>query len=194
MVFKSAVIGKIKMKLLVHICCAPCFVAVYQHLKEKHQIHGFWFNHNIHPYQEYKKRLDTFKEFADSEKIPLIIKDEYRLEEFLQKISFRETNRCKICYYDRLKYAAIVAKKGDFDAFTTTLLYSKFQNHQLIKEIGKSVAKENDIKFYYEDFREYWKEGIELSKEKEMYRQQYCGCIYSERNRYLLNGTKNEKH
>ena len=176
-------------KLLVHICCAPCFVAPYFHLKEEgFEVHGFWFNHNIHPYQEYRKRLETLQNFVSEENIPLIVKDEYELEDFLRKAAFRESERCYTCYYDRLKYAAIVARKGNFDAFTTTLLYSKFQKHELIKTIGEALGKEYGIPFFYRDFREYWKEGIELSKQKGMYRQQYCGCIYSERDRYL--GTK----
>jgi epoxyqueuosine reductase len=173
-------------KILVHICCAPCFVAPYFHLKEQDfDIHGFWFNPNIHPYQENQKRLNSLKEFAEQESIPMIIKDEYDLDKFLRQAAFRESDRCRMCYYDRLKYAVIIAKKGNFDFFTTTLLYSKFQNHDMIKEIGESLGKEYGVKFYYQDFREYWKEGIDLSKQKEMYRQQYCGCIYSERDRYL---------
>jgi len=173
-------------KILVHICCAPCFAAPYFHLKEQGLgIHGFWFNPNIHPYQEYQKRLNSLKEFAVKENIPMITKDEYELEKFLRQSAFRESDRCRMCYYDRLKYAAIIARKGNFDYFTTTLLYGKFQKHEMIKEIGKSLGNEYGVKFHYQDFREYWKEGIDLSKQKEMYRQQYCGCIYSERDRYL---------
>ncbi len=175
-----------KGKILVQICCTPCFAAPYYHLKDEGwQVHGFWYNHNIHPYQEYQKRLNTLQKFADEENIPLIIKDEYELEKFLRQAAFREGDRCRSCYYDRLKYAAIIAKKGNFDFFTTTLLYSKFQKHELIREIGEALGKEYGIPFFYQDFRKYWKEGIELSKQKEMYRQQYCGCIYSERDRYL---------
>lgn len=175
-------------KILAHICCAPCFAAPYYHLKDEGwQVHGFWYNLNIHPYQEYQKRLNTLQKFAEVEDIPLIIKDEYELEKFLRQAAFREGDRCRSCYYDRLKYAAIIAKKGNFDFFTTTLLYSKFQKHELILEIGEALGKEYGIPFYYQDFRKYWKEGIELSKQKEMYRQQYCGCIYSERDRYLGN-------
>jgi predicted adenine nucleotide alpha hydrolase (AANH) superfamily ATPase len=175
-------------KLLVHVCCAPCFAAPYFHLQGKgFDIHGFWFNPNIHPFQEYKKRLETLQVFAEEESIPIIYKDEYNLEDFLRKAAFRESERCRMCYYDRLKYTAIVAKKGNFDYFTTTLLYSKFQKHEMIKEIGKSLAKEYGVNFYYEDFRHYWQEGNELSKERKMYRQQYCGCIYSEKERYLGN-------
>jgi len=86
---------------------------------------------------------------------------------------------------DRLEKAARIAHKGKFEAFTTTLLYSKFQQHEKICELGRELGRRFGIKFYYEDFREGWREGIELSKEKGMYRQQYCGCIYSEGERYL---------
>jgi len=175
-----------KKKILIHTCCAPCFVAPYFYLKENmdFDIWGFWFNPNIHPYQEYQRRMETLQEFAEQENILMIWKDEYNLEDFLRKASFRENLRCNSCYYDRLKYTVIVAKKGDFDYFTTSLLYSKFQKHELIKEIGESLAKEYGIKFFYQDFRELWKQGITLSKQRKMYRQQYCGCIYSEYERF----------
>lgn len=171
-------------KLLFHICCAPCFVAPYVHLKDQYQITGLWYNHNIHPLTEYAKRRDALELFAREENIPVIWKDEYNLNLFLQNSVFREEKRCFSCYYERLRYAAIIAKKGHFDYFTTSLLYSKFQKHDLIHEIGEALAKEYSIKFHYQDLREYWKEGIELSKSREMYRQQYCGCIYSEQDRY----------
>ncbi len=171
--------------LLIHICCAPCLAAPYFKLKEKFLIRGFWYNHNIHPYTEYQERLKTLKKFAAEQQLEIIYKDEYDLEEFLRKAVFRENNRCTQCYYDRLKYAAIVARKGNFDFFTTTLLYSKYQQHEKIREIGEALGKEYGVKFYYEDMRKYWKEGIEITKEKGMYRQQYCGCIYSEKERYL---------
>ncbi|MCF7919161.1 MAG: epoxyqueuosine reductase QueH [Candidatus Cloacimonetes bacterium] len=175
-----------KEKLLVHICCAPCFIAPYEHLKAENRfdLRGFWFNSNIHPYQEYSKRRDTLQEFTEKQSIPMIWKDEYLLEEFLRKVSYREGERCRICYYERLRYAAIIAAKGNFDYFTTTLLYSKFQKHELIRETGEALGKEMGVKFYYQDFREYWKEGIERSKAANMYRQQYCGCIFSEKERF----------
>ena len=172
-------------KVLVHVCCAPCFAAPYFQMKEKgFEVWGFWFNPNIHPFLEYRKRLDTFKEFVEKEDIQVIYKDEYNLDEFLRKAAFREKERCRICYHDRLKYTAIVARKGNFDYFTSTLIFSKLQEHELIKDIGESLAKEYEIKFYYEDFRNLWQQGIEISKKLGMYRQQYCGCIYSERDRY----------
>ena len=175
---------KMNAKILIHICCAPCFAAPYFHLKDNFRIFGFWFNPNIHPFLEYQKRLKTLQDFVEKEDIQMIYKDEYNLEEFLRKAAFRENIRCQSCYYDRLKYAVIVAKKGNFDFFTTTLLYSKFQKHEMIKEICESLAIEYKINFLYQDFREFWKEGIEISKESGMYRQQYCGCIFSERDRF----------
>ncbi|MCK9328399.1 MAG: epoxyqueuosine reductase QueH [Candidatus Cloacimonetes bacterium] len=171
-------------KILIHSCCAPCFIAPYYNLKERFEITGFWFNHNIHPIQEYYRRRDTFREFTNNEGIRLIEKDEYGLKTFLQNVVFREDSRCYQCYYERLNYTAIIAKKGKFDYFTSSLLYSKFQKHNLIIEIAESVAKKHSVKFYYQDFRELWKQGIELSKEHNMYRQQYCGCIYSEMDRF----------
>jgi len=171
-------------KMLIHTCCGPCFIGPWTHLKNEFDITALWYNHNIHPVQEYLKRRDTLSQYCADNDINLIMKDEYNLDLFIQNSAFREKNRCYSCYYERLKYTAIIAKKGKFDCFTTTLLYSKFQKHELIHEIGDNLAKENDIPFFYQDLREYWKEGISLSKEQGMYRQQYCGCIYSEKDRY----------
>ena len=178
-------------KLLFHVCCAPCFIAPYEHLKEEFHIYAFWFNHNIHPYTEYQKRLGTLRKFVAEKSVDYIEKDEYLLENFLQQSVYRESKRCYSCYYERLKYTAIVAKKGHFNLFSTTLLYSKFQNHEMIKQIGYSLAAKYNLIFYDQDLRKFWKEGIEMSKQAGMYRQQYCGCIFSERDRYLGKG-KNE--
>lgn len=170
--------------ILFHVCCAPCFIAPWTHLSEDNKISALWFNHNIHPFTEYKKRRETLIQFCESKNINIIIKDEYLLNDFLRDSSFREEKRCFECYYKRLKYTALVAKKGNFDFFSTSLLYSKFQKHDLIKSIGEQISFETKIPFFYIDLREFWKEGIQLSKEENMYRQQYCGCIYSEYERY----------
>jgi predicted adenine nucleotide alpha hydrolase (AANH) superfamily ATPase len=100
-------------------------------------------------------------------------------------VVFREKDRCRYCYHARLSAAAKIARKGKFDAFSSTLLYSKFQNHSLIQEIGAAVAKETGVDFFYHDFRPGWKQAIEESKALGMYRQSYCGCIYSEKDRYF---------
>ncbi len=160
-------------------------MAPFFYLKEQNiDFTGFWFNHNIHPYLEYKKRKDTLQEFVQNNQIPMLWKDEYGLELFLQNTVYRESNRCNDCYYQRLKQTAITAKENGFTHFTSTLFYSKYQNHELMKEIALNLAKEYGVELYYEDWRTFWKEGIDKSKALNMYRQPYCGCIYSEKERY----------
>jgi predicted adenine nucleotide alpha hydrolase (AANH) superfamily ATPase len=173
------------MKLLLHICCAPCTIYPLKILRsDGHEIFGLFYNPNIHPYQEYKKRLDTLKTYAHQEEVSFSFSEEYPTEVFLKNVVLRETERCRHCYYDRLAKTVRTARSEKFDGFTSTLLYSKYQNHEMIKNIGESLAREYQIKFYYYDFREGWIEGIKISKEKDMYRQSYCGCIYSEKERF----------
>ena len=171
----------VKQKLLVHTCCAPCLIAPLPQLKEEWEVTLFWYNPNIHPYMEYLRRRDTLKEFAAKEQLPVIWKDEYDLE-----VSLKNTDgiKCKRCYEMRLAPAARIAAEHGFDAFTSTLLYSKYQKHDLIKSVGESLSTGFGIGFLYQDWRELWQEGIDLSKAADMYRQPYCGCIYSEKERY----------
>ena len=173
------------MKVLLHICCAPCSIYPIGELRKAgHDIMGFFYNNNIHPYTEYLKRQETLSGYAQQIELRLIISDEYDMQGFLQAVVFREAERCRYCYHHRLRAVARMAKRGKFDAFTSTLLYSKFQKHDLIQSIGHAVAEETGIPFFYEDFRKGWKEGVDVSKRIGMYRQQYCGCIYSEKERY----------
>jgi predicted adenine nucleotide alpha hydrolase (AANH) superfamily ATPase len=174
------------MKVLVHICCGPCAVYPVPFLRELgYSVHGYFFNPNIHPYLEFVKRRDTLAAWAQALDLPVIYAEGYDLEGFLRETVFRETERCRFCYRLRLEAAAKIARRGKFDALTTTLLYSKFQKHDLIAEIGQEVARKNGLEFLYHDFREGWKDGIRVSKEMGMYRQQYCGCIYSEKERFF---------
>lgn len=173
------------MKILLHICCAPCAIHPVQVLTGgEHYVHGFFFNPNIHPYQEFTRRAATLEEYAALQNLPVIWERTYDLEGFLRQVVFREGERCRICYHLRLSAAARAARGGGFEAFTSTLLYSKYQKHELIREIGEQVAREVDLPFFYEDFRQGWQAGQQRSKELGLYRQQYCGCIYSERERY----------
>jgi len=174
-----------KKKMLLHICCAPCLIMPYSHLKEKFEITGFWFNHNIHPVTEYYARQKSVKDLCKSEGIELIKHGKYGLRDFIKKAVFAENRRCFICYYDRLDITAEYAKAHHFDCFSTTLLYSKRQKHDLLPEIGLALANKHGIDFYYEDFRVYWAEGREISLQQNYYRQKYCGCIFSEMERYL---------
>ena len=175
-----------KMNLLLHICCGPCACYSVDSLREEGiDPTGFWYNPNIHPWTENQKRLDTLRTYAKKVNIRLVERDEYSLEKWLRKMVFREDDRCGFCYLGRLKAAALAAKKGGFDAFSSTLLYSRYQKHDLIIRVAEHVSKEVGTPFLYRDFREGWKEGIRISKEMGLYRQQYCGCIYSEKERYI---------
>jgi epoxyqueuosine reductase len=173
------------MRLLLHTCCAPCAIYPIETLRnEGVEVMGFFYRHNIHPYTECLRRQETLIAFAESIDFKVILQNGYDLEGFLQQAVFRESSRCEICYHDRLKTTALLAGKGNFDSFSSSLLYSRFQNHEMIRAIGESVGKTVGIPFYYRDFRSGWKSGVETSKRLGLYRQQYCGCIYSEKERY----------
>ena len=146
---------------------------------------GFFYRHNIHPYTECLRRQETLEAFADQHQLKLIVQEGYDLEAFIQNVAFRESERCNYCYHDRLRSTALLAKRGKFDYFSSTLLYSKHQQHELIRSMGESIGKSVGVPFLYQDFRAGWKEGIECSKQMGLYRQQYCGCIYSEKERYF---------
>ncbi|PID78347.1 MAG: hypothetical protein CSB21_00725 [Deltaproteobacteria bacterium] len=179
------------MKLLLHTCCGPCTIYPLKKLREKDfNVMGFFYRNNIHPLSECLRRESALKEFAEIKNMKMIWQQGYDMENFLRKAAFRESMRCEMCYYDRLNATVKVAKRGKFDFFSTTLLYSKQQNHERIVEIANSLAAVNGVKFYYEDFRKGWKEGIEESKKMGMYRQQYCGCIFSEKKRFIKEAEK----
>jgi len=173
------------LKLLLHICCGPCSIHPTRVLREEGlEVMGFFYRHNIHPYSECLHRQQTLQDYADRIGLKVIYQPDYDLEGFLRSVVFRESNRCRQCYHDRLRSAALVARRGKFDTFTSTLLYSKFQKHNQIRSIGEAVGKSVGVPFYYRDFRTGWTEGVQESKRLGMYRQQYCGCIYSEKERF----------
>ncbi len=170
------------MKILLHTCCGPCAIFPMRELRvDGMAVTGYFYPHNIHPYSECLRRRDTLREYAERINLPLIIENGYDLEGYLQKIVFNEADRCGICYQERLIATARVAKNAGFEGFTTTLLYSRFQKHEEIRRVGNSVAAAIGIPFLYRDFRAGWKDGVEESKRLGMYRQRYCGCIYSEK-------------
>jgi predicted adenine nucleotide alpha hydrolase (AANH) superfamily ATPase len=174
------------MKVLLHICCANCAIYPVKTIREKGlDVMGFFYRHNIHPYTECLKRQEALQSYADRINLKMIYQEGYDLEGFIQNVVFREAERCNYCYHDRLRSTAMLAKRGKFDYFSTTLLYSKHQKHDLIRSMGESIGKSAGVEFLYQDFREGWKEGIECSKQMGLYRQQYCGCIYSEKDRFF---------
>lgn len=174
------------MKTLLHICCAPCSIYPVRTMREEGaDVTGFFYNNNIHPYTEYIKRRDSLVQYGKIAGLDIIFRDDYDLEGFLRAAVFREAERCAYCYFERLKTTALYAMKAGYDAFTTTLLYSIYQKHDMINEIGKSAGESAGIPFLYRDFRKGWREGVEESRRLGLYRQKYCGCIYSEKERYL---------
>jgi epoxyqueuosine reductase len=174
------------MRILLHMCCGPCSIAPLKYLqKQGFDVVGYFHNPNIHPYKEFQRRLETLKEYTSQERISLIVDEDYALEEFLRRIAHQEMERCKHCYDMRLRAAARKAKELGMDAFSSTLFVSPYQNHELMKHIGEQIAREEEIAFYYADYRPGWHEAVEESRSREMYRQPYCGCIYSEKDRYF---------
>jgi len=173
------------MKLLLHTCCGPCTIVPVQSLRTGgFDVTGFFFPDNIHPYTECLKRRSALTDYASRIDLPLIFKAGYDLEGFLRNVAFNESDRCLICYRERMSAAAMVAAAKGFDAFSTTLLYSRYQNHDAIRSVGETVGERIGVRFYYQDFRPGWQDGIAISKRLGMYRQPYCGCIYSEKERY----------
>lgn len=173
------------MNILLHACCGPCATFPVKSLREMgHEVSGFFYNPNIHPYKEYEKRLLTFQDYARKAELKTVVQDEYALESFLRMTAHREDIRCQFCYRMRLTETAKFAQENHYEAFSTTLLVSPYQNHNLIKGIGDELAETYKIPFYYQDFRSGYKEGVNISREMDLYRQPYCGCIYSERDRY----------
>jgi len=173
------------MRILLHICCANCAIFPFLQLKGKgEEVTGYFFNPNIHPFQEYQKRLETLKVYSGKSSLEVIYRNEYLLEEFLKNVALHPEERCRYCYSVRLEATAREAKRSRFDRFSTTLLYSIFQKHGLIREMGERIAEEVGISFHYEDYRRGWREGVKVSKAMGLYRQQYCGCIYSKKERF----------
>ncbi len=173
------------MKLLLHTCCAPCSIMCIEQLKPNYDITSYFYNPNIHPYTEYKARKETLINYLKSINVKLVINDNYGLNNFIKEIYPDFNNRCGKCYKIRLEETVKFAKANGFDCFTTTLFISPYQNHELLKNICEDLSKEYNIKFVYQDFRPYFREGQNKARELGLYMQKYCGCIFSEQDRYL---------
>ena len=175
------------MKLLMHACCAPCSVYCIDELrKENIEPTIYWYNPNIHPYKEYEARRDCLKQYTQKIGLECIIEDEYGLDEFCKNVANNLNTRCvDYCYPIRMRKTFEYAKEHGFDAVTTTLLYSIYQKHEFIKKLCEDLSKEFEIEFLYRDFRYGFWEGHEKAKEEGLYMQKYCGCIFSEEDRYV---------
>ena len=174
------------MKLLLHACCGPC--ACYPTKILRSQDVDFtllYYNPNIHPYKEFKHRLAALRELAEKQDYRLIIDKTYPLEECVKGMLEEPVVRCAFCYRMRLRYTAKFAADHAFTAFSTTLLYSPYQKHEMIVQAAEAAAEEFGVDFYYQDWRPHYQEGVDISLALGLYRQPYCGCVFSERDRYM---------
>jgi predicted adenine nucleotide alpha hydrolase (AANH) superfamily ATPase len=173
------------MKLLMHICCSNCSIYPLEVLLTKSiAVRGLWFNPNIHPYTEYSHRLDSLKKLEKMWGLDIEYLDIYPLDAFLGAVAGKGSGRCEICYAMRLEKTAETASKMNVDGFTTSLLASPYQKFDMIIQLGQDIGRRHGITFYYEDLRKGWNISKGLASELGLYRQKYCGCIYSEMERY----------
>ena len=174
------------MKLLMHTCCAPCSVYCIDKLREEGiEPTVYWYNPNIHPYTEYKARRDCLKEYTKSINVQAIFEEEYGLDEFCKEAVKNLNARCvNYCYPVRLRKTFEYAKEHGYDTVTTTLLYSIYQKHDFIKKLMEQYSEEYGIDFLYRDFRVGFWEGHQKAHDLGLYMQKYCGCVFSEEDRY----------
>ena len=171
--------------VLVHSCCAHCAAYTIDYWREQgYEVSALWYNPNIHPYTEHQHRLEAMQSLAKTMSLPLIITEGYDIIDYFRRVAGHESERCQHCFKLRLSKTAETAKEMGFDAFTTTLLISPQQKHELIKEVGEELAKETGVDFLYADLRKRYSDSRHMTKPLDLYRQQYCGCVYSEWERY----------
>lgn len=179
-----------KPKLLLHACCAPCSSAVLESLSGIFDITLYFYNPNIYPESEFVFRLEELKRLTEEMKLKSVdvVAPEYENEEFEWVIKGLEDvpeggARCEKCYRLRLAKSATYAKENAFDYFTTTLSISPYKNAQWLNEIGAELGEKLGIKYLFSDFKkgDGYKRSCQLSEKFGLYRQDYCGCIYSKR-------------
>lgn len=180
-------------KLLIHSCCAPCSSYVLEYLSVYFKITVYYYNPNIYPEEEYARRVKEQKELIESMSLKntvLFVAGKYEPQKYYELIKGHEEDveggdRCFICYRMRLEEAARVAKEGGYEFFTTTLSISPHKNAIKLNDIGEELASSYGVLYLPSDFkkRNGYKRSIELSNEHGLYRQDYCGCIFSKRAR-----------
>lgn len=166
----------------MHTCCAPCLIYPLERLKEKgFAVSGLFYNPNIHPLAEYNNRKQAVEDYSKTIGLQMLYPD-YQPQEYFRAVNMMEEKpeRCPICWYERLKMTAQLAKEKGFTHFSSTLLVSPYQDQESLNTIGCDIADEERIEFYYEDFRRGFREAHHKAKAEGIYCQNYCGCIYSE--------------
>ncbi len=173
------------MKLLLHVCCAPCSVMCVKSLRaEGIEPTAYWYNPNIHPYAEYRARRDTLTEYAKTVGLALETDDRYGLRPFVRAVSEDIDGRCAACYASRMRQTARYAKEHGFTHFSSTLFYSVYQKHDWLRAAAEDAAEVYGVAFLYRDFRPLFREGQEEARALGLYMQKYCGCVFSEEERY----------
>ena len=171
--------------VLLHCCCGPCATYTARNLQDEgREVTTLWYNPNIHPFTEHQKRLEAMQTLAHEWAFPLIVTEGYEMLDYLRAVTGHEGNRCTDCYRMRLDRTAQIAREKGIDSFTTTLLVSPYQSHELIRKVGNEAAKANGVEFLFRDFTDGFRESHQMAKELDLYLQKYCGCIYSEWERY----------
>lgn len=180
-------------KLLIHSCCAPCSSYVLEYLSRYFEITVFYYNPNIYPEEEYNRRVEEQRNLILTipKGFPItFLQGEYQPKDYYAYVKGFENEpeggeRCFLCYRMRLKEAALMAKEGGFDYYTTTLTISPHKNADKLNEIGNELASEYGVKYLPSDFKKKngYRRSIELSREYNLYRQDYCGCVFSRRER-----------
>ncbi|MEA4893454.1 MAG: epoxyqueuosine reductase QueH [Peptococcaceae bacterium] len=182
------------MKLLLHSCCGPCTVHPLAVLREEgFQLYGYFYNPNIHPFKEFKERYKSYRLLCEKTGLEAEIHKEYGLETYLAALYGSGTpleERCGLCYRLRLEAACARAAELGYGAYSTTLLVSPYQNHELIRRLGEEIGRTRGVEFIYRDFRPGFRQAQEKAREMGLYMQGYCGCIFSEYDRY---GPKKKK-
>ena len=173
------------MRLLLHICCGPCASGALPFWQKKAaEILGFFFNPNIHPLLEHRRRLTGAREAAEYGGVELAVDASYDPEAWFALVGEGEGSRCERCLGQRLEVAAQETAARGFDAYSTTLSISPWQDHKAIRAQGETAGRRHGVEFLYEDLRPWHEESRRLSRERGIYRQKYCGCLVSEWERY----------
>ena len=173
------------MKLLLHICCAPCSIMCIETLRQEGiEPVGFWDNPNIHPYTEYRSRKNCLTDYAKSIGLELILHGDYGLRPFVQTVADDIDGRCVQCYRMRMEPTARYAAENGFSHICTTLFVSPYQNHELLRQVAEEEATRYGVELLYRDFRPWFRQGQDKARELGLYMQKYCGCVFSEEDRY----------
>ena len=171
--------------VLMHTCCAPCSLSCIDPLRaEGIEPVAFWYNPNIHPWKEYEARRDCLLAYAPTIEMQVIVDGDYGLRTFVEHVASDIDHRCTYCYQHRLEETARYAAEHGYESFTSTLLASLDQDHDGIKAAAEKYARQYGVEFLYRDFRPNFRAGNQRARELGFYMQKYCGCVFSEQDRY----------